>query len=104
MVCTVRALIALARCRVTSACRTLATRNGLVEELGCWKGCVPVPVPLRCVLSPRLQAPGAPVPSHSQLLHRQVIVGRGGGTNVDPQPSFAVYCHVDPASGTRSAA
>jgi hypothetical protein len=23
---------------VTSTCRTLATRNGLVEELGCWKG------------------------------------------------------------------
>ena len=41
----------LACCRVTSAFRTLATRNGLVEELGCWKGCVPVP--LRSVLSPK---------------------------------------------------
>ncbi len=48
--CALSVRSALACCHVTSACRTLATRNGLVEELGCWKGYVPVP--LRCVLSP----------------------------------------------------
>ncbi len=32
--------LCLRRVRVTCSCRSLVTRNGLVEELGCWKGFV----------------------------------------------------------------
>ena len=33
-------VMCLGRVRVTCSCRSLVTRNGLVEELGCWKGFV----------------------------------------------------------------